>query len=763
MSETPKAGDLFPEVGVPEGVVVINDRCVVKTSVGHRVVLASGVPLAQYAAVDTMAEAHAMVSLVAGGWACQKQVARAFGVATRTVRRHESRFDEGGLAALGRKGGFPRGKRRVSVSRLKLVSRLKTQGHSNRGIAERIGVTENAVRKLLRRLGWKQADPVQRDLPLRVAGADPNLSAFEKSAERNDGVTAVAPAHPNLSALSASDPEPPAFSLDRDPSDRRLDRLLAYLGWIDDALPMFRPGTRVPRAGVLLAIPALVATGVLDCANEIYGSIGPAFYGLRTSIVALLLMALTRIKRPEALKEHPPDDLGRALGLDRAPEVKTIRRKLARLASFGRAAQFGLALAARRVAARGQAMGFLYIDGHVRVYHGKWTLPKAHVARMRLSMPATTDYWVNDAHGDPLFVVTAEANAGLLAMLLSILADIRKLLGQRRVTIAFDRAGWSPKMFQTILDAGFDILTYRKGRIPKIPLRRFTRLAAVIDGRKVEYDLADQSIRLKGCRTLLRQVTRLSEDRSHQTPIVTSRRDLPAVEVAHRMFERWRQENFFKYLREEYALDALVDFDVEPADPQRSVPNPEWARIDAEYRRANAAVARLSAVYGLHAHSNPEGRRRTVRGFKIAMSSLGKPLEVALKEFIRLKAARAKVPTRVPVAQAVRGEVVKLDSERKHLSNVFKMVAYQTESDLVRLVEPHYKRADQEARTLIQSALAAAADIAVAGKELRVTIAALSSAHRTKAVAALCTELNKTAVRFPGTDLRLRYAVADSK
>ena len=91
------------------------------------------------------------------------------------------------------------------------------------------------------------------------------------------------------------------------------------------------------------------------------------------------------------------------------------------------------------------------------------------------------------------------------------------------------------------------------------------------------------------------------------------------------------------------------------------------------------------------------------------------------------------------------------------------MVAYQAESDLVRLVAPHYKRADQEARTLIQNALAGAADIAVDGEEIRITLAALSSAHRTRAIAALCSELNKTPVRFPGTDLTLRYAVADQK
>jgi len=103
--------------------------------------------------------------------------------------------------------------------------------------------------------------------------------------------------------------------------------------------------------------------------------------------------------------------------------------------------------------------------------------------------------------------------------------------------------------------------------------------------------------------------------------------------------------------------------------------------------------------------------------------------------------------------------VVKLAPERKHLTNLLKMVAYQAESDLVRLVAPHYRRAEDEGRTLIQSALASAADIEVTDHELRVTIAPLSSAHRTRAIAALCDELNRSQTRFPGTRLCLRYVV----
>jgi prepilin-type processing-associated H-X9-DG protein len=247
-------------------------------------------------------------------------------------------------------------------------------------------------------------------------------------------------AEPNLSDLAAS-ADDIVVSLDTDPTNRNVDRVLACLGLLDDAAPLFADTVQVSSVGVLLALPALVNSGVFEVAQRTYGTLGPAFYGLRTTILALLMMALLRIKHIESLKEHSPRALGRVLGLDRAPEVKTLRRKLSRLATFGLASEFGRALAERRVATRGYAMGFLYVDGHVRAYHGKRQLPKTHLARMRLAMPATTDYWVNDAEGEPLFVVTTEANQGLVKMLPIVLDEVRSLVGDRRVTVVFDRGG----------------------------------------------------------------------------------------------------------------------------------------------------------------------------------------------------------------------------------------------------------------------------------------------------------------------------------
>ncbi len=490
-----KSQDLFPECHNPEDVQVINDRCLVRTQDGHRVVLVCGIILAQYAVADRMAEAHAMVSLIEQGWADQNDVARTFGYATRTVRRLQHRCEDGGLAALARGDGYPRGRARLPNARIRLIQRLRAHGCSHREIARRLGVSAKAIRKLLRRLGWKDPVPAQTELPLNSAGpGDPNLSAFSVSPSPSTlpEFTKNVVRKPSAFVSAAA---PPA-TLDTDPMDRTGDRLMACLGLLDDAAPLFGSGAAVPRAGVLLAMPPLVESGVFACAQKIYGSLGPAFYGLRTSLLTLILMALWRIKRPEGLKEHSPQDLGRVLGLDRAPEVKTLRRKLARLAVAGRAAQFGQALAEQRVALRGAALGFLYVDGHVRVYHGQHRLPKAHVARMRLSMPATSDYWVNDAAGDPLLVVTAEANAGLVKMLPRLLDQVRALVGERRLTVVFDRGGFSPKLFRKILEAGFDLLTYRKGRFPAIPRSRFQRHRTGQEGRTMTYLLADQEVRL---------------------------------------------------------------------------------------------------------------------------------------------------------------------------------------------------------------------------------------------------------------------------
>ena len=703
-----------------------------------------------------------MVTLFETGYADQNDIARCFGYSARTLRRYQERLKAGGLSALARPEGRPAGSpsgRKKNHERNQTILRLKAKGMSNRWIAGRLGLSEKTVRKSLRRLGWK-SDP-EPDLPF--------LPKADSQAKRAPVSASKLLETPPSAAEQPPDKMPQrqtgstAKSFDTNPLDRSMDRLLAAIGLLDDALPVFAPTRSLPRAGVLLAIPALVASGLLSTAEKIYGSLGPAFYGLRTTLVAYVLLALLRIPRPETLKEYPPGELGRIVGLDRMPEMKTLRRKLSRLASLKGSYRLGREVARQRIAKRGKVLGFLYIDGHVRAYHGKHKVPKAYVTRMHLAVPATTDYWVNDQRGDPLFVVTADANAAMTRMLTAVIREVRELLGPRRhSTVVFDRGGWSPKLFQELLAMGFDILTYRKGRTRHIAEKRFTRHKAKLDGWPVEYLLHDQPVRFLKGKLRLRQVTRLTET-GHQTPIVTSRWDLRAIVVAHRMFERWRQENFFKYLREEYLIDALADYQVEPDDPTRSIPNPARKAAVQEVYAARVHLRKLRESYGTTAIDYIHGSTSTDPDFEIAEEKIRMEIDKATNHIKKLKARRDSLPARVTVADAQKGqEMVKLSTERKHLTNVLKMVAYQTESDLVELIRPHYSRVEDEGRTFIQMALQDTADIEPAENQLQITLAPLSSPHRSRVLEALCETLNKTNTLFPGTRLQMRYVVAPS-
>jgi hypothetical protein len=179
------------------------------------------------------------------------------------------------MAALGREKGWRPGRRRICGKRLRSIEMLKSQGMSNRAIAHRLGVTEKAIRKLVG--PSKPAESAQLALPAITTKAErpaasgvPSATPSGKDGDRATESAAVS------APQAVNDDETVPMSLDRDASDRTLDRQLAHLGLLDDAAPLFCEGSSVPSVGVLLALPYLVASGLFEIS---------------------LLMALLRIKR----------------------------------------------------------------------------------------------------------------------------------------------------------------------------------------------------------------------------------------------------------------------------------------------------------------------------------------------------------------------------------------------------------------------------------------------------------------------------------
>ena len=287
---------------------------------------------------DEAARRLAAVQLVRLRAVSQAQAAAAFGVDPVTVWRWDQALAAGGLAGLVPARRGPKGASKLTPQLVQRIAGLDAAGAALSEIAAATGVSTFSVRNALGRV---------------AAGGRPAAAADSGGLVTGDDEERPGTAVPVLP----------------DPVPRDGERALARWGLLGEgAEPVFVPGARYPLAGLLLALPALEATGLLAEARQVYGRLKDGFYGLAATLLTLAFLALAGEPRAEGATRVPPAALGRVLGLDRAPEVKTIRRKLGELAAAGQAADVIMALARRHAAARPRALGFLHVDGACQIF-----------------------------------------------------------------------------------------------------------------------------------------------------------------------------------------------------------------------------------------------------------------------------------------------------------------------------------------------------------------------------------------------------------
>jgi len=162
------------------------------------------------------------------------------------------------------------------------------------------------------------------------------------------------------------------------------ERMAAAVGLMKSAVTRFEPCRDVNMGGLLAGLPALCGNGLFSGLDR-HLSLPKGFYGAMHVLTVLGFMALARIRRPEGLRHVPPGELGKVVGLDRVPEVRTLREKIALMADNGTPQEWMRELSRTWMEADPQEAGYLYVDGHVRVYHGAGTLlPRRYVSRERL-------------------------------------------------------------------------------------------------------------------------------------------------------------------------------------------------------------------------------------------------------------------------------------------------------------------------------------------------------------------------------------------
>ena len=555
-------------------------------------------------------------------------------------------------------------------------------------------------------------------------------------------------------------------------------RVLASLGKLDAAPTEFRhPCEDVSYGGVLLALPALLASGLLRHASRFF-SLPPGYYGLEHIFVLLGLLALCRVKSVEALRYTAPGEWGKLLGLDRCPEAKTLRAKIKDLSTQGDAEGWAVQLCSDWMEAEPSATGTLYIDGHARVYHGSQTkLPRHYIARQRLCLRATTDYWVNGLDGLPFFKINQAVDPGLVRVLEEqIVPELETRIphqpGQAeldadplrmRFRLIFDREGYSPGLFKRMKEKRIACQTYHKHPGKDWEQSEFIpQQVRLMEGGEAEMLLAERGTLFgskKSEQLWVREIRKLSKS-GHQVSIISTDWRASVEQIVAPQFGRWYQENFFKYGREHFNLDRLIDYQLEPVDETTRVVNPAWRRLDGEVRKRVAAQHRRKArLYQLELAGELDTAK--AEHYMDQAETLRTAIEQEDTEIAQKKKQRKEAGKHIEASELPEEEKwLKLATRSKHFIDTIKIIAYRAETAMARIVREKLNLHHQdEARALIRDICTTEANLIPdqQAKTLSVELHSLATPKANAIVAHLCAELNETETIYPGTDLRMIF------
>jgi len=556
-----------------------------------------------------------------------------------------------------------------------------------------------------------------------------------------------------------------------------LDRFGASIGLLNGVKAAFASCMDVPNAGVLLALPALLVSGLLNHAEK-YFQLPRGYYRLDSIFLLLAFMALARLKTVEDLRYSAPGEWGKILGLDRIPEAKTLREKIGYLSSNDQSLKWATELSREWMETDPSNAGVLYIDGHVRVYSGHQTkLPKHYVARQKLCLRATTDYWVNAMDGQPFFMINKEVDPGLINVVEGeIVPRLEKEVPNQptqqqlkdrtflhRFTLIFDREGYSPDFLLRMKNKHIACLTYHKYPGQDWPKGEFVSShVKLVSGHIVEMALAERGTFL-GKKLWVREIRRLT-DSGHQTSVISTDYSSDLKPMASAMFARWSQENFFKYMRNHFNLDQLIEYSTEKIPETILVVNPDYRRLDTQVRRNVAILSRKKAMFGAIT-LNEEIEPKNVERYQQEKADLQEEIKHLVKEVEQLKTERKVTTKHISVNDLPKDEqFTRLRPQSKYLIDTIKMIAYRAETSMANVLRDIMSHPD-EARNLLRAIYSTEADLLpdYKSESLTVRLHQLANRSSSEAMHHLCNELNSTETIFPGTNLRLIFKLVSSQ
>ena len=564
---------------------------------------------------------------------------------------------------------------------------------------------------------------------------------------------------------------------------RPIERVFASLGKLPGGAPtQFESCRDVSYGGVLCALPALIENGLFRHLQATF----PTLTGYYTTLHVILLlayMALCRIRAVEQLQYESPGELGKLMGLDRVPEVRCWRQKLGQLSQGqdDKAPEIWAGLLSKDwIEQEPELAGTLYVDGHVRLYHGKQTeLPRRYVSRQRLCLRGTTDYWVNDALGQPFFSIERPIDHGMLEAIENdvvprLLSDVQNQPTKEeldanpyrsRFLLIFDPEGYSPSFFRRMWEEHrIACVTYHKFPKEDWPTSEFSEVIATMpNGEVVTMKLPERGS-IVGARDgmWMREVRKLTSS-GHQTSLISTAYDREGLQDAAAPFSRWCQENFFRYMMQYFAIDALSEYRTEEIpETNRPVVNPAWRELNRQAQSAKGKLTQRQARFAALTLKSEVDDAKAAEWEK-QKAELREEIEQFEHEVNSLREQMNSTPKHLEWDQFPEdAKFERLAPSRKRLTDTVKLVAYRAETAMSGLLRESLRRED-DSRSLLRDLFRSDADIIphYDTKVLEVRIHTLANPRSNRAIQHLLDHLAAAEYTFPGTEFRLSYTLGE--
>jgi len=672
-------------------------------------------PIACFPASDVSTRRHVMVQLAEAGALKTFEIAAAFKVTPIYVSLLRGRYRQQGSAGLqaGRRG--PHGPMKLTPLIERRVLELDKKGLSHRAIAQRLTDSGKKIsRDTVRRILLKEW-PEQGVLP------------------------------------ALREPEP----------EERITALVAAAGENAQELP--QGSTRY--AGAMLLHVALEQLGLWS----VFESLGARLDRSRMAAAQLVgIIALgfaLRFKSVERFKTAVRRDFGMLLGLSGIPSVQTLRTHVGDLVESVDPDAVMRKLLAAFVELEPVWEGAYYIDGHFCPYSGMHPLPKGWNARRRLAEPGQTDVYVHDAIGRALFFVNRPLNDHLAKVLPEVLKEIRTVAKDQKILLIFDCGGYSGPLFRKLTDEGIEFITYLKGRKARrrFASDRFERHwweavdpVGVKKTKRHVYSIYEKGTQVRGA-GVLRTLVLLDED--GQIPVLTSCADMRSAKVVHLLKMRWRQENSFKYLSENYSVEQLIQYGADYHKDERLVENPKRAALKRKIDEIRTDIVFKEAELGQRLEFNDEKARRTVRGLKHAHSGLRREIDNLYDHLARFENRLAQMPAKVPLKDVREKPLQAIQrTDRRNMVNAIKLATYNAERLLARKFFHHYRDL-RDWLTIFRSFFHLSGSITYKEDIVLVELDAPDRPHIRQALDATILELNPMESRLFGTGPKLVFAL----